>query len=189
MSSIFTTVINKPSHSSVEPSIAGEDKAEGANLTVVTLDGRADLNGETPAGIPEADMGLDLEAEAELPAPTSTLKKRGRPSLSASVTPAKSVASRTPRSTKSAAAPRSAGRSTGKRKAAEAEAEPESEPQSENEPEPVPEPVPEPTPARKRGRPARSAGSAPSARLVAKAAKKPARGRPKSTVSITGYCL
>jgi hypothetical protein len=117
----------------------------------------------------------------------STLKKRGRPSLSGSATPAKSVASRTPRSTKSAATPKSVSRSVGRRKAAEPEPEQEEleeeegEEQGEEEEEEEGEEDIENTPAPKRGRPARSAGTSASARLAAKAAKKPARGRPKAT--------
>ncbi len=119
------------------------------------------------------DILDQLEADAAESAPSSSLKKRGRQSLSVSATPAKSVASKTPRKTpqsvKSAAAPKSAGRSTGKRKAVELEPE-------ENEPEG--------TPVAKRGRPgrpAKAAGASTSARLAAKAANKPTRGRPKAT--------
>ncbi|KAK4153271.1 hypothetical protein C8A00DRAFT_33965 [Chaetomidium leptoderma] len=158
---------------SVEPeSPVNQGVGNAVGPTVVALDDQADLNEQL--GVPEADMDIHDEAEENLfvSAPASTLKKRGRPSLSASATPAKSVASRTPRSTKSAAAPKSAGRSTGKRKAAESELE-EDEPEEDDEPEA--------TPAPKRGRPARSAGTSASARIAAKAAKKPTRGRPKST--------
>ncbi|KAL2018390.1 hypothetical protein VTK56DRAFT_868 [Thermocarpiscus australiensis] len=140
----------------------GQDAGAGAGLTVVTLNGEAELNGEGPAAVPEADMG----PQAEEIAPSSAPRKHGRPSLSASATPAKSVASRTPRSTKSAAAVKSAGRSTGKRKAAELE--------TADEAEVTPAP-------KKRGRPARAASAATSARLAAKAAKKGTRGRPKSS--------
>ncbi|KAL2130393.1 hypothetical protein VTI74DRAFT_6521 [Chaetomium olivicolor] len=147
-------------------------EVEATGLTVVTLDDRAGLR-EEAAGVPEADMHIEMGDEAEansvLSAPSSTIKKRGRPSLSA--TPAKSVGAKTPRSTKSTATPKSTGRSTGKRKSAE------SEPREENEAEATPAPAP------KRGRPARSAGAAASARLAAKAAKKPARGRPKGSAS------
>ena len=122
-------------------------------------------------------MGLDiqdqLEADSAESDPPTSLKNRGRPSLSASVTPAKSAASKTPRKTphsaKSSAAPKSAGRSTGKRKAAESELEDDE---------------PEGTPVAKRGRPGRppkAAGAPASARLAAKAANKPTRGRPKAT--------
>ncbi|AEO70158.1 uncharacterized protein THITE_2121185 [Thermothielavioides terrestris NRRL 8126] len=154
---------------SVEPeSPVGQGSAPGRGLTVVTLDDQAGMNGSA-APAPEAELDIDAKDEAEVtstaPAPPSTIKKRGRPSLSGPATPAKSVSSKTPTSTNSAAAPKSAGRSTGKRKAAE------SEPELKEA---------ETTPARKRGRPARSAGSSASARLAAKAANKPTRGRPKS---------
>ncbi|KAK4129620.1 hypothetical protein N657DRAFT_541620, partial [Parathielavia appendiculata] len=152
---------------SVEPE---SPVAEVAGQTVVTLDDEVGVN-EIALGIPEADMELQAEVEAEanlaVSVPPSSIKKRGRPSLSTSATPAKSVASKTSRSTKSTAAPQSAGRSTGKRKAADAEAEPE-----ENEAGP--------TPAKKRGRPGRPATTSASARLAAKAANKSTRGRPKS---------
>ncbi|KAK4116164.1 hypothetical protein N656DRAFT_228485 [Canariomyces notabilis] len=164
----------------------GMGTSASAGPTVVTLDDQA------PAGmssrIPEADMGVEDEVEAELEvsrvsAVTSSItRKRGRPSLSGSATPAKLTTLKTPRSTKSVATVKSAGRSTGrKRTAAAIEAEPETtpEPKAESESEPEAEP------ARKRGRPARTVGAAASARLAAKAAKKPTRGRPKSsTVSI-----
>jgi hypothetical protein len=129
----------------------------------------------------EADVE---EHSPAVSAPSSTLKKRGRPSLSASATPAKSVASRTPRSAKGAATPKSVSRSAGKRKAAEPESKQEEEEEDEEEDEEEEEEgeeVIETTPAPKRGRPARSAGASASARLAAKAAKKPARGRPRST--------
>jgi hypothetical protein len=163
--------MTRSSYEPESPVHNGVDAA--ASLTVVTLDDRVQV------GIPEADMDLQADIEADLnaaSAPPSTLKKRGRPSLAGlvSTTPAKSVSARTPRSTASAA-PKSAGRSTGKRKAAESEPEEEGEHES--------------TPAAKRGRPGRPAGAAASARLSPKAAKKPTRGRPKSaTVSyITGF--
>ena len=138
--------------------------------TVVTLEDKA----ATDAGIPEADMegwAEDDQLNSPAAAPSSSLKKRGRASLAASVTPAKSVTSKTPRSTKSTAAPKSAGRSTGKRKAAEPE--PVEDEMDVDEPEEE-EAELEATPAAKRrGRAARSAGVAASARLAAKAAKKP----------------
>lgn len=121
----------------------------------------------------------EVDENSAASAPSSTLKKRGRPSLSASATPAKSASSRTPRSAKSATAPKSASRSAGKCKAAETELEEEEGEEGEGE-----EDV-ENTPAPKRGRPARSAGTSVSARLAAKAAKKPARGRPRSTAVST----
>jgi hypothetical protein len=132
------------------------------------------------------DMFGEADVEEHSPAvsaPSSTLKKRGRPSLSASATPAKSVASRTPRSAKGAATPKSVSRSAGKRKAAEPESEQEEEAEEEEDEEEKQEgeEVIETTPAPKRGRPARSVGVSASARLAAKAAKKPARGRPRST--------
>ncbi|KAL2261443.1 hypothetical protein VTK26DRAFT_4160 [Humicola hyalothermophila] len=155
---------------SVEPSSAGErGELEAGGLTVVTVDDRveaAQLNGDEDAGIPKADIDSDVAAEvASVP---SSTKQRGRSSRSSSATPSRSVAAKTPRSAKSTGAPKSAGPSTGKRKVAEPQPEPEAE--SEDEPEP--------TPARKRGR---FGKAAPSARLAAKAAKKPARGRSKST--------
>lgn len=173
MTSIFTTATNKPARSSAEPSLAGEVVVERASLTVVSMDERAELNGEGLVGVPEAEMDIDLEADVALAAPTSTLKKRGRPSLSSAATPGKSIASKTPRSSKSAAAPKSAGRSTGKRRATEPELESEAESEAEA------------TPVRKRGRPARSTAAVPSARRAAMAAKKPTRGRPKSTTVST----
>lgn len=171
---------------SSSPANDWQDSNEGRGPTVITVEDRVEANIQESAGIPEANMDLQAEDGAEARSspspPSSTTKKRGRPSLSASVTPAKSAASRTPRSNKSAATPRSAGRSTGKRKAAEAEskAEPKSEPEpgAERESEDEAEATPAPT---RRGRPARTAGAAASARLAAKAARKPTRGRPKST--------
>ncbi|KAJ4296965.1 hypothetical protein N0V88_003881 [Collariella sp. IMI 366227] len=153
---------------SLEPESPSNQVAiKATNLTIVTLDDREDLNGDS-GGIPEADMDIDMggiEDDSIPSAPTSTLEKRGRPSLSG--TPAKSVGAQTPRSTKSIAAPKSAGRSTGKRKSAEVELE---------------EKEAERTPARRAGRP-RSTGPAASARLAAKAASKPGRGRPKLSVA------
>ncbi|KAK4194427.1 hypothetical protein QBC40DRAFT_290780 [Triangularia verruculosa] len=147
------------------------------------------------APIPEADMGIShpLFNEDE-PAPSSS-KKRGRPSRSASGTPAKSTpaaktprssksvgkSSATPKTAKSSSAPKSASRSSGsKRKAEEIEPEQETEEAEEQESEA--------TPAAKRGRvgrPARTAGKAASARLALKAAKKPGRGRPKGSTTST----
>ncbi|KAK4100671.1 hypothetical protein N658DRAFT_497119 [Parathielavia hyrcaniae] len=145
-----------------------------AGQTVVALDDDELGVGEAAMGIPETDMELQAELEAEAnfaaSAPQSSIKKRGGPSLSTPATPAKSGVSKTPRSTKSTAAPKSAGRSTGKRKVVEAEAEPE-------------EDEVKPTPAKSRGRPGRPAASSASARLAAKAASKPTRGRPKSTTA------
>lgn len=140
-------------------------------------------------------MTLENRAEVNSPmsAPSAT-RKRGRPSLSASITPttpAGSAAARTPRSANSPAIVRSTGRSTGrKRKAAALESaqepasgsglETEPEPESESGTEPEPTPVP-----KRRGRPPRTAGTAASARLAAKAAKKTTCGRPElSAVSI-----
>ncbi|KAH6634169.1 hypothetical protein B0J18DRAFT_10800 [Chaetomium sp. MPI-SDFR-AT-0129] len=165
-----------------------------AGPTVVTLADRSAVNDVLPDA-PEADLELQLQTEIQdsLPvsAPASVPKKRGRPSLSASATPAKSVAARTPRSAKSAATPKSASRSAGKRKAVapepepekeeeeeeveeEAEADGEAEESGEDEMEDVPA-----VPARKRGRPARSTSAPTSARIAAKAAKKPTRGSKK----------
>ncbi|KAK3904753.1 hypothetical protein C8A05DRAFT_31467 [Staphylotrichum tortipilum] len=159
---------------------AGEDAGLDAGPTVVTLDDRAATSASGP-GTPEADMegwaaGDDLNSPAA--APPSTLKKRGRASLTASATPAGSVTSKTPRSTKSTGASKSAGRSTGKRKAAE----PEPEEDETDVDKPEEDEALKATPVTKRGgRAARSAGAAASARLAAKAAKKPAKkaGRPK----------
>ncbi|KAK4158802.1 hypothetical protein QBC43DRAFT_139344 [Cladorrhinum sp. PSN259] len=137
-----------------------------------------------PPPVPEADIGVDAfeDEEEVVEALYSSAKKRGRPSRSASGTPAKSVAtsSKTPPSNKSkitatpksatnVSAPKSARASTGRKQKAEEIAPEEAEP----------------TPAAKRGRasgrPSRTAGVAASARLAAKGANKPKRGRPKST--------
>ncbi|KAG7293262.1 hypothetical protein NEMBOFW57_003308 [Staphylotrichum longicolle] len=166
---------------SVEPE-SPKDSGADVGPTVVTLDDRAGLINEQP-GIPEADMDIqnDIAANFLDSAPSSTLKKRGRPSLSGSATPARSAVAKTPRSSKSTATPKSAARSTGKRKAAEPEPEEPEEPEGheseENEHED--------TPAAKRRRPGRAAGASASARLAAKAANKPTRGRPKSTANQT----
>ncbi|KAK3393710.1 hypothetical protein B0H63DRAFT_25386 [Podospora didyma] len=122
--------------------------------TVVHIDDQVGEEGDMSPG-PVADMGDD--------APPSAARRRGRPTSSASATPAKTPTAGTPRSSKGAAVvPKSSGR---KRKAAEVESEAE----------------PEPTPAAKRGRPARTTGVAASARLAAKSAKKSTRGRPKAS--------
>ncbi|KAK3987054.1 hypothetical protein QBC44DRAFT_129790 [Cladorrhinum sp. PSN332] len=158
-----------------------------------------------PPPAPEADMGLGFDDEEPVPEVfSSSAKKRGRPSRSASGTPAKSVpttsktprsakSTTTPKSAKSASAPKSARASAGRKRKAEeiaASEEPEEAEEEESEEESEEEETEEaeeaePTPAAKRGRtsgrPSRTAGVAASARLVAKAANKPKRGRPKST--------
>ncbi|GAB1310195.1 hypothetical protein MFIFM68171_00405 [Madurella fahalii] len=184
---------------SVEVDYSREPSPRGAGSgpTVVTLDDQAPA--PIPSDLPEADMSLENKGEVDSPmSAPSTTRERGRPSLSASATsttPARSAAARTPRSVKGAATVESAGRSTGrKRKAAALESEqepepelglePEPEPESEQEPESESEPEPAPAP-KKRGRPPRIAGAAASARLAAKAAKKPTRGRPKLSTQST----
>lgn len=105
---------------------------------------------------------------------SSPATKRGRPSLSRSQTPAKPSVAKTPRSAKTAQTPKSSGR---KRKAPEPEEEQEKEEAEEAFNESA-------EPPKKRGRPAaRAAAVAGSARLAAKAANKPTRGRPKGSTS------
>ncbi|KAM7200464.1 hypothetical protein V8F33_003910 [Rhypophila sp. PSN 637] len=109
--------------------------------------------------------------------PSSVPKKRGRPSLLRSETPAKPAVTKTPRSTKTAPTPKSTG--TGRKRKAP---EPEPEGQEDQEPEESSEETSEP--AKKRGRPSASAAAtATSARLAAKAASKPTRGRPKGSAN------
>ncbi|KAM7194278.1 hypothetical protein V8F20_008025 [Naviculisporaceae sp. PSN 640] len=129
-------------------------------------------------GVNSSDDDADIAATM----PPSAAKKRGRPSLSRSETPAKPSVAKTPRSTKTphsaktAPTPKSTGR---KRKAPEPEPEQEEEEAEEGSTEAA-------EPAKKRGRPsARAAAVATSARLAAKAANKPARGRPKGSASTT----
>lgn len=117
----------------------------------------------------------------ELPAPVLErpgLAVSSRPASKASATPAK-TAGKTPVRQKGVArrggstggpTPGTAGR---KRKADVAD-----------------EPAGEPTPAKKRrGRPARAAATTASARLAARAAKLPKRGRPKGAASVCCYML
>ncbi|KAK4245359.1 hypothetical protein C7999DRAFT_16432 [Corynascus novoguineensis] len=93
-------------------------EVESAGPTIVTLTDRAVVD-EEPAGVPEADMDIPAaveaaEARSTEPTALSTARKRGRPSLSTSATPARSVSSKTQKI---------AGRSTSKRKSV-AEVEP-----------------------------------------------------------------
>jgi len=146
------------------------------NPTVVTLDDEPGLN----EGAPFPDMGIH-EPVREASTPGSGLKKRGRPSRSASATPARTPAktpksSKTPRTAKSAAAATPKSNTGRKRKAAEVEENEEQAGEDNSEPAPAEPPV-------KRGRPGRKAAAAApaSARLAAKVANKPTRGRPKAT--------
>lgn len=133
----------------------------------------------SPSIAPVANMELDDGELAgdELPEPAPSVavsaKKRGRPSMTPGKTPSKKA---TPAASKASTASRSVGR---KRKADEADEELAADP----------------TPAKKRpGRPAgprTGPASSASARLAAKAAKAPKRGRPAgaSTVSLPSSAL
>ena len=161
------TVIN-PFHSSVEAArgYAGEASNDsGAGPSVVAIEEDDQLDNE-------AEAHTDVGAE-EQTMPTPALKKRGRPSVSRSQTPAKPPAAKTPRSTKKVATPKS----SRKRKAPEPEPEQlGEEEEGDEEPETAEEPE------KKRGRPARAAAVVTSTRL---AASKPTRGRPKSTAAVS----
>lgn len=139
---------------------------------------------DSPPHAPVADMELDDGELAgdELPEPALaepvSVKKRGRPSLSAGKTPTKS----TPASKNGTAERSTASRSAGRKRKAE---------ESDEADEADEEPAAEATPARKRGRPAApktGAASAASARLAAKATKAPKRGRPAVTSSVRSIC-
>lgn len=168
----------------------GADPSAGP--TVISL-AEGESSAMPPA--PTADMGEVFE-EMEIFGASLSAKKRGRPSKSASGTPAKSIASTsktprsgksvdvTPRSAKSTSAPKSVRASTGRKLKAEetvAERSEDAEDQEEDEEDEEPESTPAPKRSRTTGRPSRTAGVAASARLAAKAAKKSTRGRPKST--------
>lgn len=137
----------------------------------------APVHSSPMSNAPVADMNIDAGElagdelpEEPLPAASVAAKKHGRPSIASGKTPSKRATparatTNTPKAP--ATAPRSAGR---KRKAEETAKE-------VDEDEVDAEPTPDTTPAKRpRGRPAASAGST-SARLAAKAAKAPKRGR------------
>lgn len=158
-----------------EPAVPHPDlPSPGAGPTVVGLDDDMDANPLAPF----ADMGpVDDDEKLFNSPPVTAQKKRGRPSLgsrSASDTPTRTTVAKTPKTGKSTAKTPKSGKSMvaskgsdRKRKAAELEEEGENN---------VDEPA-----AKKGGRPVRTTGVAASARLAARAAKKPTRGRPKST--------
>lgn len=159
----FTSTVESPRDSALQPAVKPtNDSAAGPSVVAV----EDELNSSDDDG----DIG-----SVEPKMPSSAAKKRGRPSLSRSQTPAKPTVAKTPRSAKTAPTPKSSGR---KRKA------PEPEEEQEEEAEEVVDEATEP--ARKRGRPtARAAAVATSVRLAAKAAVKPTRGRPKGSTNTT----
>jgi len=148
----------------------------GAGPTAVGLDNDSNDMDVNPSA-PVADIDIVDDEDVSASPPATTQKKRGRPSLasrSASDTPTRATVAKTPKSGKSTAKTPQSGKSTvaskasdRKRRAADLEEDEESH---------VEEPV-----AKKRGRPVRTTGAVASARLAAIAAKKPTRGRPKST--------
>ncbi|KAK0630022.1 hypothetical protein B0T17DRAFT_506527 [Bombardia bombarda] len=157
----------------------GEDN--GAGSTVVTLEDEIEEleDGNMPNSAPVADIGLEDEEEAA-PA-VAAPRRRGRPSASATPTPAKPTKAvvKTPRLAKSNATPNAsakaavAPKSSGRKRAAD---EVEAEPEAEDAPPPA-----------KRGRPPRSASAKDSARLAVKAAKAPVargRGRPARATTV-----
>ena len=168
----YGPTFTNPFHSSVEAARGyGEttfDADAGPSVVAIEEDHQLDH---------EADAFVDVDAE-EQTMPTPALKKRGRPSLSRSETPAKPPSAKTPRSAKKVATPKSAGR---KRKAPEPEEQDEEEDEEVEEAEPEDESEAVEEPAKKRGRPAaRAAAVVTSTRL---SASKPARGRPKSATA------
>jgi len=167
--------------SSVEPEFPTADQASGAGPTVVALDDEPGSdNGEDMSApvAPVADMGDFTSSPG--PAP----KKRGRPSRSASGTPAV-AASKAKKPAKVATPARVSSR---KRKAAEVEPEEEGTEDVQSKDEDIQASEPEKAPTN-RGRPARTTGVVASARLAAKAANKRTRVRRKSnpTVRVLGY--
>jgi hypothetical protein len=170
---------NTPTSGYLEPEPAVAQPAASppnAGPSVVGLDNDSndiDVNPSTPV----ADIDIvDDEDEFASP-PVTAQKKRGRPSFgssSASDTPARTTVAKTPKSGNSTTKTPKSGKSTvaskpseRKRKAADLEEDDENN---------VEEPA-----AKNRGRPVRTTGAVASARLAARAAKKPTRGRPKST--------
>jgi len=141
----------------------------GAGPTVVALE----------SGPEEGDPFASDKDNEPAGAAVTGPKARGRPSRSASGTPVVSAkkATRTP---KSAKATKAVATTSGRKRKAPT---PEVEAEDDNESEEAEEDA-NPTPA-KRGRPARAATTVASARLAAKAANKPKRGRPKGTGAAT----
>ncbi|KAK1755222.1 CHRromatin Organization modifier domain-containing protein [Echria macrotheca] len=138
----------------VQSDLVGKDEPEptgaGASApTVVALESESGAEADDFMPAPVADMG---EADGVMKTPASGVKKRGRPSRSASATPAAKPSAKTATPAKS----------TGRKRKAE-----DDETQTK--------------PAAKRGRPARTTALVASARLSLKAANKPKRGRPKGS--------
>ncbi|KAK4451724.1 CHRromatin Organization modifier domain-containing protein [Podospora aff. communis PSN243] len=154
-----------------EDNIQQEDPEELVP-TVVAIDDDAELAPTAPV----ADMSLGPEpASSAFSAP----KKRGRPSRSASGTPAASAkTARTPKSVKAQSTKATPAAATSGRKRKAPTPEPENEEDEEEKEDDEEEAKPAPA---KRGRPARTTAAVASARLAAKDANKPRRGRPKGS--------
>jgi hypothetical protein len=122
--------------------------------------------------IPEGELADDeLPVNEPGPAAVTSTKKRGRPSATPGKAKTPSANTKTPRTAATTNGHASASRTTGRKRKAEEDDE---------------ELAAEATPAKRpRGRPARrSAADTASARLAAKSANKPKRGRPKGSGTV-----
>jgi hypothetical protein len=144
----------------------------------VAIDSDAELDVENMATAPVAAMSLEDEPASPV---LSVPRKRGRPSRSASGTPAASAKpARTPKSVKAQTTKATPAAATSGRKRKAPTPNPENDDGEEEQEDDADEEEARPAPA-KRGRPARTTAAVASARLAAKAANKPTRGRPKGS--------
>lgn len=162
-------------YSSVEPEATApqESVASVSGLTVVALHDEPGL-GEGFEEMPAPVVPMDVEDEQSINTPAPAPKKRGRPSRSASGTPAGSTISKAGRPTKSTHSNKAVGR---KRKAPM--------PQKEDEAATEESEIERQLSPAKRGRPTRTTAAVASARLAAGATKKLTRGRPKNGTTVS----